>query len=269
MQDIRSKYVPPSLSETAFNCPHCGALSRQFWHSVYAESLKSKDAVPPIVTADKIPKFIEEIEDFKDREYVSKQFHKIAQRHPCMVFEEETVYDVRAVANLSISQCYNCDEVAVWIYDSLVHPRRGLVPIPSPDLPDDIRADYLEASSILDDSPRGAAALLRLCIQKLCKSLGESGQNINHDIKSLVEKGLDVRVQQALDVVRVVGNHAVHPGQIDLRDNRATATNLFDLVNLVTEIMISQPMHVHKMYDNLPKSDRDSIERRDQKKPSR
>ena len=52
-------------------------------------------------------------------------------------------------------------------------------------------------------------------LQKLCKVLGQSGNNINEDIKALVESGLDPRVQKALDAVRVVGNNAVHPGQMD------------------------------------------------------
>ena len=124
-------------------------------------------------------------------------------------------------------------------------------------------ADYEEASTILDPSPRGAAALLRLGIQKLCKHLGEKGDNINEDIAALVQKGLDHRVQQALDIVRVVGNNAVHPGQIDLKDNRATAEQLFGLANLIAEIMITQPKHVASLYDTLPENARKAIQKRD------
>ena len=62
----------------------------------------------------------------------------------------------------------------------------------------DVRRDYEEASAILDASPRGAAALLRLAIEKLCKELGENGRDLNADIASLVRKGLDPRVQKAL-----------------------------------------------------------------------
>jgi hypothetical protein len=105
--------------------------------------------------------------------------------------------------------------------------------------------------------------LLRLAVQKLCKHLGGAGDNLNHDIAALVRKGLPARVQQALDVVRVIGNNAVHPGEIDLRDDRATAEGLFRLVNLIAEIMISQPKHVSDMFASLPEGARKAIETRD------
>jgi hypothetical protein len=144
-------------------------------------------------------------------------------------------------------------------------PQRGEAPLPNPDLSEDVRRDYNEASTILDLSPRGAAALLRLAIQKLCEQLGEKGENINDDIASLVKKGLDDRVKKSLDVVRVVGNNAVHPGQIDLRDDRATAERLFRLVNLITDIMISQPKLISEMHEALPEGAKKAIEKRDAK----
>ena len=77
--------------------------------------------------------------------------------------------------------------------------------------------------------------------------------------------GKDIPIQQALDIVRVVGNHAVHPGQIDLKDDQPTAIKLFSLVNLIAEKMISQPKHVKDMYDSiLPQEAKDAIERRDE-----
>ena len=88
-----------------------------------------------------------------------------------------------------------------------------------------------ESRTILDLSPRGAAALLRLCIQKLCKQLGQPGKNINDDIAALVKAGLDPKIQKALDIVRVIGNECVHPGTMDLRDDREIAAKLFVLVN--------------------------------------
>ena len=137
---------------------------------------------------------------------------------------------------------------------------------PNPDLPVEIREDFGEAAKIFPTSPRGAAALLRLAIQKICVELGEPGKDLNRDIASLVKKGLHVHVQQALDYVRVIGNNAVHPGQIDVKDDGATAEKLFGLINVIAEIMISQPKHIQQIYGTLPETVRTAIDRRDNAK---
>ncbi|AGE26911.1 hypothetical protein H045_14230 [Pseudomonas poae RE*1-1-14] len=144
-----------------------------------------------------------------------------------------------------------------------MYPVVGDVVAANADMPEDIKRDYNEAGSILNQSPRGAAALLRLAIQKLCKELGQPGENINTDIKALVAAGLDKRVQQSLDVVRVIGNYAVHPGKIDMRDDRATAESLFRLVNLIVDKTISDPKHVQEVYDSLPSNLLEAITDRD------
>jgi len=74
---------------------------------------------------------------------------------------------------------------------------------------------------------------MRLVVQKLCAHLGREREEIDDDIASLVSKGLNPLIQQALDVVRVVGNEAVHPGTIDIKDGRDTALRLFELVNAI------------------------------------
>lgn len=65
--------------------------------------------------------------------------------------------------------------------------------------------------------------------------------------------------------VRVIDNNAVHPGSIDLRDDRATAESLFRLLNLISENMISEPKHVDKIYATLPPNVLAAIETRDKK----
>ena len=164
---------------------------------------------------------------------------------------------------VTIALCTHCSNESIWVGNKLIYPASTQAPPPNTDLPEDILIDYEEASRIVGDSPRGAAALLRLCIQKLCKHLGESGKNINNDIAALVKKGLNPTIQKSLDLVRVIGNEAVHPGTIDLNDEPETAIALFNLANIITEAMISQPKMIESLYGSLPAEKRRQIEKRD------
>jgi hypothetical protein len=162
-----------------------------------------------------------------------------------------------------ISSCQRCKFPTIWFGDKIVFPISSTAEPPNSDLPADIARDYEEAQNISSLSPRGAAALLRLAIQKLCKHLGQSGSNINNDIKALVSAGLPSKVQEALDSVRVIGNEAVHPGELDLRDDRETASKLFRLVNFIAQKMITEPKEIDEIYGALPADKREGIRRRD------
>jgi hypothetical protein len=164
--------------------------------------------------------------------------------------------------NSFISECFNCSKPSLWVHQSLVYPQTKTGAPPNADLPVDVRADYEEDRTILAISPRGAAALLRLAIQKLCVHLGEKGKKIDDDIASLVSKGLDPLVQEALDSVRVIGNESVHPGQIDLRDSPDTAAELFDAVNYIADQTISRQKKLKALYDRLPVDKRAAIDAR-------
>lgn len=170
------------------------------------------------------------------------------------------------VQNYKLGNCRHCNGYSVWIDGKLIYPFSGTAPLPNADMPDDVRQDYEEARNIMSISPRGAAALLRLSIQKLCKHLGESGENINSDISELVKKGLPVKLQQALDSVRVIGNNAVHPGQIDLKDDVNIAHKLFVFVNVIVDNQITQPKTIDEFYNlKIPENLRQAIEKRDGK----
>ena len=258
------KNVSPSVQETAFNCPHCGALAKQFWCSLHANWLPDKYPLPQIIRPENRQKFnLEDVKDADRREKISRMLNVIAKGLPVLDKNSAGTYTYLGLHNIFVSECFNCKYISVWIYDKLVYPRCGEAPPANPDLSDDVRRDYDEASSILDLSPRGSSALIRLAIQKLCKELGKPGKKLNDDIGALVADGLDPRIQKALDAVRVIGNNAVHPGQIDLRDDRVTAESLFRLLNLIAEKMISEPKHVDEVYATLPEGALKAIEERD------
>jgi len=82
-------------------------------------------------------------------------------------------------------------------------------------------------------------------------------------IAALVRDGLPVRVQQAFDSLRITGNDAVHPGQINDEDNRDTAGAMFGLLNYIVEQRITQPKELDAIYGTLDESKRQRIEQRD------
>jgi hypothetical protein len=162
------------------------------------------------------------------------------------------------------AHCQHCGNRSIWLDNGqMVFPQKITAPLPHAEMPDAVRPDYEEARQISSMSPRGAAALLRLAIQKLCVALKQPGKNLNDDIGALVRAGLPVEIQQSLDIVRVVGNNAVHPGEISESDVGAVTGPLFELVNLIVEDRIARPKKLKAMFEGLPKGAKDAIERRD------
>lgn len=259
----RRPYVEPSTVLTAFNCPHCGALAKQYWSSCHAKELEN-DHTPTYFSPEDAEQFGKEFdkEHPEAAENLRKWARRIASGAPFVEGETSSIY-VRPSYNLNVSRCFNCKKISIWLGQSMVYPDVTSAVIPNPDLPEECALDFREAASILDKSPRGAAALLRLCLQNLVKVLGGKGKNLNDDIGTLVKQGLDERIQQSLDVVRVIGNNAVHPGELDLRDNRAVAEKLFHLINIIADVLISRPKEIKAIYEDLPEGARQAIEQRD------
>lgn len=195
----------------------------------------------------------------------------------CHVYSHQDWYYLQASENsggygrqhsdkkFKVSYCERCGGNTIWFGQNIIFPQNSIVEPANPDLPQDIIEDYNEAALVLNLSPRSSAALLRLSIQKLCKFLGESGKDINNDIKNLVSKGLPPKVQEALDSVRVIGNESVHPGELNLNDNREIANKLFKLVNFIATKLITEPKEIDDLYSSLPQAKLDGINKRDAK----
>lgn len=233
-------HVSPSIHRTAFGCPYCNTFAKQDWFFVAGSPVTNSSRTPDVDSKGKA--HAPSLAEYRD---------------------ETNAYHVFSV---HVSRCHQCLRAAIWVGDQLAFPEPKFVPIePNPDLDEDIQRDFNEARDIALASPRGAAALLRLAVQKLCEQLGGSGGSINDDIAAMVAKGLNPMIKQALDAVRVIGNEQVHGGTLDLRDDIDTVVSLFHLVNLIATEMITRPKEVQAVYDKLPQDKRDAIEKRDAK----
>lgn len=171
----------------------------------------------------------------------------------------------KMVEGASFSNCYHCNQDAFWKDGTLIHPRKSSAPLPESDMPEDTKSDYVEARRVVNESPRAAAALLRVATEKLLNQVGAEGDGPYNMIGDLVNQGrIDSRVQQAYDSLRVYGNESVHLGTIDMDDDEETALQLFELMNFIVRRTITDEAFVDEMYESLPNSKKDGVEQRDE-----
>lgn len=266
----QSSVPRPSVTLTSFACPRCGAHATQTWFDLYLRQRPREAPVPVKVSEDEVLELEaslpetppgETLQDVEDN-FLHDLKASLTGEPYFRRFAGTDMYRPQGFGNVFVSQCYTCGKPTIWLHDRILYPGVLAGPSPNSDLSEDVANDFEEARSIVDLSPRGAAALLRLAVEKLCIEVGANGKSIDQRIADLVGRGLPSGVQEALDALRVIGNEAVHPGSLDLRDDRDTALKLFDLVNFIAEEMISRPKARKAVYDMIPPSKREGIDRR-------
>lgn len=256
----RMEIQAASLGRRAFTCPHCHAHAQQSWWALYAAFL-DEEAIPTSLDPERVRQVLAEN---PDDDLFQKYGLALLATDARPAREKEGTYLDHKIPNLHLSRCFVCKRGALWLGDRIINPVSDVMVVPNEDLPDDVRDDFMEAAHIAHLSPRGAAALLRLALEKLCRHLGKTGK-IDTMIAELVTDGLNMKVQQALDVVRVIGNESVHPGSIDLRDDHATVQALFRLVNIVSETMITDRRKVAELFNGLPAEKLAGIQQRNER----
>jgi hypothetical protein len=227
-----SSTIKPHFDAAGFTCPHCNVYAKQIFEDTY----------------------------------VSKSdlfYSRLEKIYSAIVDDLYLLHNSRVVHEISISFCEHCHKYCIWVNKELVYPESTVAPLPCEDMPSDVKEDFLEARSVVMKSPRSAAALLRLSLQKLMPHLGMKGKNLDEDIRELCCQGISKELQEALDVVRVIGNESVHPGELDMRDDFKTALLLFDTLNWVVESTISPRKRTKDLLQNkIPKSKLANIENR-------
>ncbi|MBU2831862.1 DUF4145 domain-containing protein [Acidithiobacillus ferriphilus] len=243
--------LTPKFRSEKFQCPHCQIASQQQWFDARNASEAATRILNEVFYA--------------HRKNITDYQQKAIEHFLGEVETANTRYMSRfGPDNFAVATCSACSGISVWVHKEIVYPKETPVPPPNVDMEQDIQDLYIEASTIVVDSPKGATALLRLSLQLLLKQLGKSGKNINHDIKELVAEGLSPKIQKALDLLRVVGNNAVHPGQIDLEDGRDIALRLFHVLNFIADEMITKPKELDLLYsDIVPEEAKMHINERD------
>lgn len=241
----------PEYGSKKFQCPHCETVATQEWFTA-----NNASSIATSILSDLY---------FNYRAGVDKYAQERVRTFVREVNSSFSNSFYKFVPNgFAVATCSSCDEFTLWVNKDIVFPKKTTLSPPNVDMNEDIKSLYLEASSILVDSPKGSTALLRLALQKLLKQVGKSGNNINGDIKELVAEGLSPKIQQALDLLRVIGNNAVHPGQINLDDNVEVAQKLFGILNFIAEELLTKPKELEQLYaDLIPPETQEHIKQRD------
>src|SRR3984893_16075701 len=229
---MASHDVEPQLGAESFSCPHCNTVAHQDWYSLFLKSenaaevrVLTPEAVKALRQGDAQRDNIKEIDQFVERLKKNALTYEY-QKHPHPLKVK--------MANLHISNCHSCNGFSLWVGGLLVFPTR------IDKTPELVEQDLEEAAAILNKFPRREAALMRVCIQKLVHLLEENGNALNQRVSSLVRKGLEMEMQQAMEVLQVLRLDPVQLNRLESQADRETALRFLVSLKEVLERRMSQ-----------------------------
>ena len=158
------------------------------------------------------------------------------------------------------ASCFACKQSSIWTKafcsEKMIYPSTSNAPNAAIDMPFDVYPLYEEARLVYTHSPRAAAALLRVCLEKLCNHIAGTENTIASNLKRLANlpNPLPPRLLQMAQFIRVIGNEAAHPGVIDFEENSDTVNALFEFINLLVENQITFPQKVDSLFQSQPDS---------------
>lgn len=174
-----------------------------------------------------------------------------------------------------VARCYSCKKYVLWVDRALVFPDADKLSAaahhaPSDDMPADTRSLFLEAVAVLPHSKRAAAALCRAAMERLVKNVDpEAPKKAKLDERFVrLEKRISSSTIDVLNVLRHVGNTALHGGQdgdesatIYMEDDDETiAETFFVAINVLVDELITKPKRNAALYGSLPEGVRKSYE---------
>ena len=155
---INQKYTPPQHKKSAFHCPHCEVYANQRWSAV---------------SHYKISFILSEMDLYlKTSSY----------NHQNLLQTLQEICSSLYIKDSDFSFCHYCKKYSVWVERKMVYPHSSPAPLPIEEMPKSVKEIYNEARNTVNQSPRGACALLRLAIEKLVKELGENESNLSKSI---------------------------------------------------------------------------------------
>jgi hypothetical protein len=225
-------YIEPQLGAESFSCPYCNTVAHQDWYSLF---LKPENAAEVRVLTPETVKDLRQGDAQRDNIKEINQFVERLKKNALTYEYQKHPHPLKVkVANLHISNCHSCNGFSLWVGGLLVFPTR------IDKTPELVEEDLEEAAAILNKFPRGAAALMRVCIQKLVPLLEDNDKELNQRISSLVRKGLEMEMQQAMDVLQVLRSDPVQLSRLESQADKKTILRFLDSLKEVLERRMSR-----------------------------
>lgn len=223
------------LDQNSFKCPHCGAFSHMKWENLFFISYDENGLEHNIPT-------------------------RVHQANCASCSQDNIWYNQKVGSNfLSLIPRPSQDSDLVRLFPIQEISNQD-IPDYSPDMPNDVKVLYKEAALIFELSPRSAAALIRLALEKLCGHLGVKKKNIKESIEELAKENIiPSRVAKAADNIRLIGNANVHSGVIcdEVLDDINPA--IFAYINLIVDYAITKPKEIEEINSLFPEQKRASL----------
>jgi hypothetical protein len=98
-------------------------------------------------------------------------------------------------------------------FQRMIFPDTGARQLPSGNVPDTFKNDYIEAAKVLHLSEKASAALSRRCLQNIIHNhLNVRARDLNAEIQLIRDQGkLPSDIVNQLDSLREIGNFSAHP----------------------------------------------------------
>jgi hypothetical protein len=226
---MNSQNLDPQFGVESFSCPHCNVVAHQDWFSLFLKPENANEVdflTPETVTVRTLVQGRGEWNDIKE---IDQFVERLKKNELTYIYQKNSQSLKVQMANLHLSSCHSCNGFALWVGDRLVFPYNV------EKTPDLVEEDLEEAAAVLNKSPRGATALMRVCIQKLVPLLQQDGKSLNDYMSSLVRKGLEVEIQQSMEVLQVLRSDPVQLTNFDSQDDKEMAVRFFESLKAVLE----------------------------------
>ncbi|MEU4675109.1 DUF4145 domain-containing protein [Amycolatopsis sp. NPDC023774] len=224
-------YVPPEREKDRFNCPSCGAFAAQSWHALgYEEHDGAFGLTWKSMQSLRLP-------NLEDRTVSTEHIWRGAR-------------------------CASCNAWSVWRQNTMIYPQRRVGDLPHPDMPEEVKTLYVEATRVAAVSPRAGAAFARVAIERLLKTL-DSGAPTKTNLAGYIDRvrpRVSSPLARLLDVVRVTGNQALHvdeqpPELVVLildEDQPDVLETLLETTNDLVDELITRDQRSRELRDKLP-----------------